>query len=111
MLDADGGGEVSPEEFALSVYKLEVDWWPVLTDKETKRIVRILNDAMVRWHYGNTKRSMSHQTISWSKVFTSQKVDGVSQLDYNDTSGSDTHNMIDFNEFVGIVRNNTPGLS
>lgn len=87
-VDHDKTGEASALEFDNTVYRLQMDMWPVLDEIGVTRIIGILNAAADKWHRASG---------NWYKVFLACD---------EDNSGSMT-----FEEMMRVFRKGFPGLS
>jgi Ca2+-binding EF-hand superfamily protein len=87
-IDSNGSQEITPKEFGLGCYRIQVECWPSLEVAEIPRYIQILNRAVDKWHMcaGN-----------WYKVFVKCDLNGSGDLD--------------FEEWRNIVRRSFPGLS
>eukprot|EP00930_Biecheleria_cincta_P103599 TRINITY_DN9560_c0_g1_i1.p1 TRINITY_DN9560_c0_g1~~TRINITY_DN9560_c0_g1_i1.p1 ORF type:complete len:1932 (+),score=362.87 TRINITY_DN9560_c0_g1_i1:118-5913(+) len=88
VVDIDGSGEATFDEFTVSLYRLQIELWPKLDSKKLAQLVSMLNAAADKWHRASG---------NWYKVLTVCDQDG---------SGS-----LDFEEFTDVLRKNYPGLS
>lgn len=73
--DEDGSGEVTVNEFALFVYRVELSTWPILTQQEITRIVKVMNTAAHYWH---------HSGGNWYKIFVEMDTDGNGQVSFDE---------------------------
>eukprot|EP00929_Paragymnodinium_shiwhaense_P001578 TRINITY_DN101815_c0_g1_i1.p1 TRINITY_DN101815_c0_g1~~TRINITY_DN101815_c0_g1_i1.p1 ORF type:complete len:609 (+),score=144.64 TRINITY_DN101815_c0_g1_i1:112-1938(+) len=110
-LHLDSTGQVSPEEFALAVYRLEVDWWPVLPEQQVNRCVNVMNNAATHWHYKGTERSYHVTYGTWYKILNAQGADGHVNHSFAERTDCVRGGLsLDYNEFVKVIRSQWPGL-
>jgi len=114
-LGLDAAGPVLPEEFALAVYRSEVDHWPLLPEVQVGSCVAVLNNAAHQWHFKGTNRSHLLTYGSWFKILSAQGGRGteghIHQSFAERTDCCSARTSLDYNEFVGLVRNQYPGLN
>jgi Ca2+-binding EF-hand superfamily protein len=73
--DANLSGEINSKEFGETVYKLQIDAWPDLTDAELTRLIEVLNAAADRWH---------RCSGNWYKVFAIVDEDRSGVMHYDE---------------------------
>ncbi|CAJ1410905.1 unnamed protein product [Effrenium voratum] len=88
ILDVDRSGEVREAEFATSLYRLQTETWPRLSNNNIERLIEILNAAAQKWHRASG---------NWYKILT---------ICDEEDSG-----RLNFDEFCKVVRKGFPGLS
>ncbi|CAE8597010.1 unnamed protein product [Polarella glacialis] len=49
-VDVDGSGEATAEEFAVALYRLQIETWPRLGDDALAKLIGLLNAAADKWH-------------------------------------------------------------
>jgi len=87
-VDVDGSGEVSAGEWKLALYKIELEFWPCVSEAALNKVVEKMNDAAEKWHQAGG---------NWYKIF--------SRLD-SDQSGS-----MEFDEMKAMLRRPLPCLA
>jgi hypothetical protein len=107
ILDLDGSGQLTYEEFALAYYRQETIWWPTLHEVELRKAAAVLNNAAVVWTYANNKKKMGPISMSWFKVLEAQNVDGTVEREHDQL----VQGKFQFNEFMGLIRGSFPGLA
>eukprot|EP00928_Gymnodinium_smaydae_P012261 TRINITY_DN14453_c0_g1_i2.p1 TRINITY_DN14453_c0_g1~~TRINITY_DN14453_c0_g1_i2.p1 ORF type:complete len:620 (-),score=56.72 TRINITY_DN14453_c0_g1_i2:147-1757(-) len=105
----NGRSALTAEDFALAMYRNEVDYWPFLHQTEVERLVHIMGDRVIHWHFANTTKNMAEVFASWFKLLSAQNVDSHRMGALGWKVG--TKRLLDFNEFVGMIRCPRPGLS
>ena len=88
--DEDSSGEITTDEFQHCVYKLELETWPDLSNKEEllQRAISVLNQHAEKWHRAGG---------NWYKIF--KRID------------ADDSNTLAFEEFRHMCRSIYPGLN
>jgi len=86
-VDADGSGQITPQEFMRLMYCIELSTWPDLTQDELDRCVNKLSAEADKWH---------HAGGNWFKIFNAIDADGNGSLSYD--------------ELVQCARGTFPGL-
>eukprot|EP00441_Pelagodinium_beii_P036953 CAMPEP_0197636786 /NCGR_PEP_ID=MMETSP1338-20131121/12184_1 /TAXON_ID=43686 ORGANISM="Pelagodinium beii, Strain RCC1491" /NCGR_SAMPLE_ID=MMETSP1338 /ASSEMBLY_ACC=CAM_ASM_000754 /LENGTH=1294 /DNA_ID=CAMNT_0043209085 /DNA_START=101 /DNA_END=3982 /DNA_ORIENTATION=+ len=87
-LDSDRSGIVTQEEWTLGIYRLWLETWPFLNDRDLGKVVDKIGHAASKW-IGKSR--------NWYKVFNLVDVDGSGAIGYD--------------EFFNIVRRPLPCLA
>lgn len=94
VLDMDGSGQLSYEEFTVAVYQNESSFWPDLTETALRRLVRVIHNAAMVWLVAS--------------ILDAQKMEGGDEfLAYKKEQ---TKRIWCWNEFVAFVHGDYPGL-
>jgi Ca2+-binding EF-hand superfamily protein len=110
ILDLDGSGGLTYEEFALAFYRQEVIWWPCLAEEEIRKAVDVLTKSAIIWLYTYNNKKMGTLSMNWIKVLEAQNVDGAPD-NYASEHQQFLQGKFQFNEFVGFIRGKAPGLN
>mmetsp|Transcript_44544 Transcript_44544/g.80042 ORF Transcript_44544/g.80042 Transcript_44544/m.80042 type:complete len:1940 (+) Transcript_44544:73-5892(+) len=87
-VDVDSSGEATASEFAMELYRLQLEVWPRIKGEDFPRLVAVLNAAAEKWHRAGG---------NWYKVLT--------------VCDEDKSGRLEFEEFCRVVRKSFPGLS
>eukprot|EP00931_Biecheleriopsis_adriatica_P047104 TRINITY_DN2712_c0_g1_i3.p1 TRINITY_DN2712_c0_g1~~TRINITY_DN2712_c0_g1_i3.p1 ORF type:complete len:1988 (-),score=454.39 TRINITY_DN2712_c0_g1_i3:74-6037(-) len=74
-IDDNDSGAASQDEVVQLFYRYEMDMWPQGTPEDIVRVVRIVHNAVVKWH---------DQNANWFRVFKYLDTQGVGAITYDD---------------------------
>merc|ERR1712072_558768 len=74
VADADRSSEVTAKEWALCLYRIEIEEWPDYDAENLRHVVDIINEAAQRWHRAGG---------NWYKVFKTVDTDGSGEMGFD----------------------------